>query len=375
MSRTIVGLNDPKAVKRYSAFLAVDTARVSYFNRKFMGVGPDSGMPIQMLPQLENDAGELITYDLSMQLRQQPIEGDDKQEGTEEALKFFTDSLYIDQMRGGVNTGGRMTRKRTIHDLRKIARKRQSEWWGRVFDELWFMYLSGARGSNTEFIFPTTYTGFANNSFASPDSEHRLYGGDATSFATISNNDQMTLALVDKAVVRATMMGGGTQGTPQIQPIMINGEEHFVLVMSPWQEYDVRTSTTTGHWLDIQKAAAGAEGRNNPIFKGNLGMYNNVVLHAHKGVIRFTNAGSGLDQPAARALFLGAQAGQCAFGSPGTGLRFDWHEETRDNGNEVVISTSSIFGCKKTRFTIDGTAKDFGVIACDTYSTNPAPVT
>jgi N4-gp56 family major capsid protein len=375
MSRTIVGLNDPKAVKRYSAFLAVDTARVSYFNRKFMGVGPDSGMPIQMLPQLENDAGELITYDLSMQLRQQPIEGDDKQEGTEEALKFFTDSLYIDQMRGGVNTGGRMTRKRTIHDLRKIARKRQSEWWGRVFDELWFMYLSGARGSNTEFIFPTTYTGFANNAFAAADAEHRLYGGDASSFATISNNDQMTLALVDKAKVRAEMMGGGTQGTPQIQPIMINGEEHYVLVMSPWQEYDVRTSTSTGHWLDIQKAAAGAEGRNNPIFKGNLGMYNNVVLHAHKGVIRFTNAGSDSLQPAARALFLGAQAGQCAFGSPGTGLRFDWHEETRDNGNEVVISTSSIFGCKKTRFTIDGTAKDFGVIACDTYSTNPAPVT
>jgi len=375
MSRTIVGLNDPKAVKRYSAFLAVDTARVSYFNRKFTGVGPDSGMPIQMLPQLENDAGELITYDLSMQLRQQPIEGDDRQEGTEEGLKFFTDSLYIDQMRGGVNTGGRMTRKRTIHDLRRIAKRRQSEWWGRVFDELWFMYLSGARGTNTEFIFPTTYTGFASNALASPDSEHRLYGGDATSFATIGNNDQITVAAVDKLKVRATMMGGGTQGTPQIQPVMIDGEEHYVLVMSPWQEYDMRTSTTTGHWLDIQKAAATAEGRNSPIFKGGLGMYNNVVLHSHKGVIRFDNAGSGSDQPAARALFLGAQAGQCAFGSPGTGLRFDWHEETRDNGNEVVISTSSIFGLKKTRFTIDGTAKDFGVIALDTYSTNPAPVT
>jgi N4-gp56 family major capsid protein len=373
MARTIVGLNDPKAVKRYSAFLAVDTARVSYFNRKFTGVGPDSGMPIQMLPQLENDAGEQITYDLSVQLRQAPIEGDDKQEGTEEALKFYTDSIYIDQMRGGVNTGGRMTRKRTLHNLRKIAKKRQSEWWGRVFDELWFMYLSGSRGANTDYIFPTNYTGFANNAFATPDAEHVLYGGDATSFATISNNDQITLAVIDKAVVRAEMMGGGTQGTPQIQPIMIDGEEHYVLVMSPWQAYDLRTATSTGQWLDIQKAAAAAQGHSNPIFKGGLGMYNDVVLHKHKGVIRFTNAGADTLQPAARALFLGAQAGECAFGSPGTGLRFDWHEETRDNGNEVVISTSSIFGCKKTRFTIDGTAKDFGVIAVDTYSTNPAP--
>jgi N4-gp56 family major capsid protein len=372
MSRTIVGLNDPKAVKRYSAFLAVDTARVSYFNRKFTGVGADSGMPIQMLPQLENDAGEQITYDLSMQLRQQPVEGDDKQEGTEEALKFYTDSIYIDQMRGGVNTGGRMTRKRTLHNLRKIAKKRQSEWWGRVFDELWFMYLSGGRGTRTDFIFPTSYTGFANNAFAAPDAEHILYAGAATSFASIVAGDKLSLGTIDKLVVRAEMMGGGSQGTPQIQPIMIDGEEHYCLLMNPYQEYDLRTSASAGQWLDIQKAAAAAEGRSNPIFKGGLGMYNSVVLHKHKGCIIYNNAGSGAVE-AASALFLGAQAGECAFGSPGTGLRFDWHEETRDNGNEVVISTSSIFGCKKTRFTIEGTAKDFGIIRVDSAAANPAP--
>jgi len=374
MARTIIGLNDPKAVKRYSAFLAVDTARISYFNRKFMGVGPESNMPIQMLPELENEAGENITFDLNMQLRQAPIEGDDVQEGTEEALKFYTDNVYIDQMRGGVNTGGRMTRKRTVHDLRKLARKRQSEWWGRVFDELFFMYLSGGRGVNSEFIFPTSYTGFANNSFAAPDAEHIIYGGNATSKASIDANDIIDLGLVDKLKSRAVMMGGGSQGTPQIQPIMINGEEHYVLLMSPWQEYDLRTSTVTTQWLDIQKAAASAEGRNNPIFKGGLGMYNDVVLHSHKSVIRFTDYGAGSNVVAARALFLGSQAAVCAFGSPGTGLRFDWHEESRDNGNQMIVSTSSIFGCKKTQFTIDGTAKDFGIISVDTAAADPAPV-
>jgi len=371
MARTIIGLNDPKAVKRYSAFLAVDTARISYFNRKFMGVGPDSGMPIQMLPELENDAGEQITFDLNMQLRQAPIEGDDVQEGTEEALQFYTDQVYIDQMRGGVNTGGRMTRKRTVHDLRKIARKRQAEWWGRVFDELFFMYLSGGRGENTEFIFPSSYTGFANNAFQAPDAEHILYGGTATSKASVAAADIMDLVLVDKLKTRAVMMGGGSQGTPQIQPIMINGEEHYVLLMSPWQEFDMRTSATAGQWLDIQKAAAGAEGRNNPIFKGGLGMYNDVVLHSHKNVLRYTDYGAGGNIAAARALFMGTQAAVCAFGSPGTGLRFDWHEESRDNGNQMIVSTSSIFGCKKTQFTIDGTAKDFGIISADTAAADP----
>jgi N4-gp56 family major capsid protein len=340
-----------------------------------MGVGPESGMPIQMLPELENDAGEQITFDLIMQLRQQPIEGDDVQEGTEEDLKFYTDQVYIDQMRGGVNVGGRMTRKRTIHDLRRISRRRQSEWWGRVFDELFFIYLSGERGENTEFIFPTTYSGFANNPLQTPDADHRLYGGDATSKATIDAADIMDTDVIDRAKTRAVMMGGGTQGTPQIQPVMIDGEEHYVLLMSPWQEFDLRTAAGASNWLEIQKAAATAEGRKSPIFKGGLGMHNNVVLQSHKGVLRFTDYGSGTDVPAARALFMGAQAGVCAFGSPGTGLRFDWHEESRDNGNQVVISTSSIFGMKKTRFTIEGTAKDFGILAVDTAAADPAPVT
>jgi N4-gp56 family major capsid protein len=371
MSQTIVGLNDPKAVKRFSAFLAVDTARIGYWSKKFMGTGPESGMPIQMLPQLESDAGEQITFDLSMQLRQQPIEGDDVQEGSEENLTFYTDFLYVDQMRSGVNSGGRMTRKRTIHDLRRVARARQAEWWGRIFDELLFIYISGARGANTEYILPTTYTGFANNAFATPDAEHVMYAGDATAFNEISDNDQLTTTEIDRAVTKAEMMGGGTQGTPQIQPINIDGEEHHVLLMSPWQAYDLRTGTQASNWLEIQKAAAGAEGRNSLIFKGSLGMHNGAVLHKHKGVIRFTDAGAGGAEPAARALFLGQQAAVLAFGSPGTGLRFGWHEETRDNGNQLVISTSSIFGLKKTRFTIAGTEKDFGVIAIDTYSADP----
>jgi len=63
MAKTVIGLNDPKAVKKYSGYLAVDIGRTSYFNKKFMGVGEDASMPIQMLPHLENDAGEQITYD------------------------------------------------------------------------------------------------------------------------------------------------------------------------------------------------------------------------------------------------------------------------------------------------------------------------
>jgi N4-gp56 family major capsid protein len=379
MARTIVGLNDPKAVKKYSAFMAVDVAKKSYWSKKFMGEGEEASMPIQQLTDLETDSGEYISFDLSMQLKMQPVEGDDVLENKEEDLKFYTDGIYIDQMRGGVNAGGRMTRKRTIHSLRKTARRRSSDWWQRAFDELIFMYGSGARGINADFIYPTAYTGFANNPFTAPDSEHIAYAGSATQKSEVlaAGAHNMTLTEIDKAVAISAMMGGGSGGgaagtdgniqTPKIQPIMINGERHFVCLMNPWQVYDVRTASAAGQWLDIQKAAAGAEGRKSPIFKGTLGMYNNVVLHEHESVIRFNDYGAGSVE-AARALFMGVQSMVLAFGTAGTGLRFSWHEESRDNGNQAIISTSSIFAVKKVTFN----GKDFGMYAIDTAAKQPA---
>ena len=371
MAQTIVGVNDPKAVKKFGAFLAVDVGRKSYFNKKFMGVGVTAQTPIQILENLENDAGDTITYDLVMQLKMEPVEGDQILRGKEEDLKFFTDQVSIDQARGGVNTGGKMTRKRTLLNLRTIARARQSEWWSRIFDELFFMYLSGARGINSDYTFGPNYTGRAGNAFVAPDTMHRMFGGAATSKATLTATDTFDLKFIDRLNTRAMTMGGGTDGLPAIETLSIDGEDHYVVVIHPWQGYDLRTSTGTGGWLDLQKAAAAAEGKSNPIFKGGLGMHSNVVIHEHKSVVRFSDFGAGANVNAARALFMGRQAAVCAFGSAGSGLRFDWNEEQEDRGNQVVITTGSIFGMKKTAFVIDGVSRDFGIIAADTAVKDP----
>ena len=365
MARTIVGVGDPKAVKKWAGMLAYDTSQKSYFNSRFMARGAEAEVPIQILTDLESDAGEQISYDLLAELKMAPVEGEDILEGKEEGQKFYTDQIYIDQARCGVNTGGRMTRKRTLHDLREKAKRQQSSWWARLMDELLFIYLSGARGVNANFLLPTGYTGRANNGLVSPDSNHTLYGGDATAFNNLDANDKFDLRLIDKAKTKADSQGGGATDIPVLQPCKIDGEETFVCVMHTFQEDDLRSNTSTGQWLDIQKAAAGAEGRKNPIFKGSLGMYRGVILHSHRNVIRFNNAGAG-NVEAARALFMGSQAAVVAFGSPGTNLRFDWHEETRDNGDKVVISTSSIFGVKKVTFTTGAGAQDFGVFSLDT---------
>jgi N4-gp56 family major capsid protein len=377
LARTIIGVGDAKAVKRYSGLMAYDTSQKSYWNQRFMAAGAEAEVPIQILNDLASDAGEQIYYDLLAELRMAPIEGEDNLEGNEEAQRFYTDSIYIDQARCGVNTGGRMTRKRTLHNLREKARRQQSGWWGRLFDELLFIYTSGSRGVNPNFLLPLGYTGRANNSLVSPDTSHTLYGSalnattgleenGATAFNNIDSADKFSLKLIDRAKTRADVQGGGPTGIPVLQPCKIDGNETYVCVMHTWQEDDMRVSTQTGQWMDIQRAAAGAEGRNSPLFKGTLGMYRGVILHSHRNVIRFSNAGSGANVEAARALFLGSQAAVVAFGSPGTNLRFDWNEETRDNGDKVVITTGSIFGIKKVTFTTDQGAQDFGVFSMDT---------
>lgn len=375
MARTIIGVNDAKAVKRYAGLLAYDESQKSYFNQRFIGRGAEAETPIQLLTDLESDAGEMISYDLLAELKMAPIEGENNLENNEEQQKFFTDTIYIDQARCGVNTGGRMTRKRTLHNLREKARRQQSSWWARLKDEIRFIYLSGARGVNANFLVPTTWTSRANNALVSPDSNHLLYGGNATAKNNMTNeasgvagSDTFDLRLIDRAKTKADSQGGGATGIPVLQPCKFDGNECFVCVMHTFQEDDLRSNTNTAQWLDIQKAAATAEGRNSPLFKGGLGMYRGVILHSHRNVIRFSDYGAGANYEAARALFMGSQALVEAYGSPGTSLRFDWNEETRDNGDKIVISSSCIWGTKKVTFTTDVGAQDFGAFSLDTYA-------
>lgn len=366
MASTSIARNSAQAVKRWSTELARATSSESYFQSRFIGRGQNAKTPIQSLTELESDAGEQISYDLLMPLKMAPVEGDDKLESKEEKLRFYTDTIYVDQARSGASAGGRMVRKRVPHDLRERAKQQMAEWWARLQDELMFIYLSGARGISETILLPLDYTGRAGNALKDPSASHHLFGGNATAFNNIDSTDTMSTDLIDKAVTKAKTQGGGASDIPRMQPCRINGSDQFVLVMHPFQETDMRSSTSASGWLEIQKAAAGADGRNSPMFKDSMGMYRGVILHAHENVIRFNTAGSGANVEAARALFMGAQAGVIAYGSPGTGMRYTWHEETKDHGNETVISSACIFANKKTRYTIDGIEYDFGLFALDT---------
>ncbi len=365
MAQTTVVHSSVQAVQRYSAMVAVDLAREGYWNSKFMSSGKNPTMPIWRLTDLEKMRGESIRYYLSLQLRGKPVQGEQKAEGTAEQLDTYSDLVYVDQLRKVVSCGNTNDQQKTMLEFREIGRARQSEYMIRLFDETITMYLSGARGSNTDFIESTSFTGYANNSFVSPDSYHQMFGGDgsATSTGTLTADDKFGLKLLDKAIAKAKTMGGGTARIPKLQAPKVGGKKRYLCVIHPIQEFDLRREQGELGWAQITKAlATGANQAESNYTKDALGIYRDVVIQVHDANLTFSTWGVNSTLAGARALFCGIQAGVLALGQPGEANTFSWKEEWKDFQYVLEICTGTRWGVKKTTFN----GLDFGVFALDT---------
>lgn len=359
MAMTEFAVGDPLAVQRWSMSLAIEAAKYQYFS-KFIGTGNDA--LIMMLDELNKGAGEKITFALRMKLNNPGLEGDEVIEGhatAEEALSFFNDAVFIDQLRKSTKSKGKMTEQRVPYNLRAQGRDALAIWWAEEMDEELFVYLSGMRGTEAGFHQPDTWTGRAGNAFNAPNAENLVFGGAATAKADMVVGDTFTIGLVEKLVAKAETLD------PMIQPFNVEGNKKHVLLMHTFQAYDLRTSATENDWLDIRKATD--RGESAKMYQNALGEYAGVILHKHRNVIRSDDFGVGTDVYAARALFLGAQAGVIAFGQNSANGRYNWHEEMDDRGNALAITAGSIFGISKCVFD----SKDFGVIAVDTAAADP----
>lgn len=364
--QTTVGVNDPRAVRRWATSLATDTDRQSYWT-KFIGTGENN--IIERKVDLEGEAGDTVQFDLSVRLRGGMTTGDNRVEGSAENLTFYTDEIKIDQARKGASAGGRMTRKRTLHNLRTLARDRTSEYIAQWIDEGFFAYLGsdvGLTAVNEDRVFDQA-NGFAGNPITAPDAAHIMYGGAATSKATLTAADKMSWTLLERASVKPKMMSSTDPNVVRLSPVTVEGGKHFIVLMSPFQTFDLRTEVGDLSWSKIQQAKATAVGAKSELFQGGVGMVNNMVLHEHEGVLRWKNAGAGANVSMSRAMLLGRQAGVVAYGSAGNGARMSWVEKLTDADNQVEIYCGVIMGMRKSRFN----GYDFGAVAIDTAAKDP----
>lgn len=350
MATTSYGTNDPLAVKLWSKRLAVEVLKNTWAT-KFMG--PTSASVIQIKDETSKSAGDKITYGLRMQLTGGGTIGDGTLEGEEEALTTYSDAVIINQLRHAVRSAGKMSQQRVPFNIRDEALSGLRDWWSDRIDFSFFNQVCG-----NVFQSDTRYTGLQATIY--PDTNHEIWIDGSTNDGAVGSTATYTLSILDKDVERARTL------SPAIRPVMIGGKPYYVSFLHPYQVTDLRINTSTGQWLDIQKAAmTGGEVDDNPIFDGSLGMYNGVILHSDYRVTAGTNSAGTVAVPNVRhAVFAGAQAAMMAYGRDNGPERYSWVEELFDYENQLGVSAGLIFGLKKTVFN----SSDYATIVNVTYA-------
>ena len=369
MAKTEFGVNHPLAVKVWSKALASEAYRRTFIG-KFIGQSEDS--LIQEKVDLKKSAGDRITVGLNVQLQGDGIQGDATLEGNEEALQFYDDSIIVDQLRHATRTKGRMTEQRVPYDLRRVSKDRLADWFAQRMDASFANQIAG----NTA-LTDTRFTG--NNTVLAPSTNRIIRAGNQANDNSLTSSDTFTLELIDIARQRAETASVAASTGPLVRPLRMEGNDMYVMFLHDYQVHDLRTNTSTGQWLDIQKAAMqGGDVRSNPIFNGSLGVYNGVILHKWSRLPQGVHASTGAAvSNTRRAVLCGAQAAMIAFGSGNGATRYTWVEEMFDYGNQLGVAVGSIFGLKKTRFVpADDSAtnaEDFGALVVSTYAAAATP--
>ena len=348
MATTSYGVNDALAVKLWGKKLFQDALKKTYFDR-FMGKSSNS--LVQLRDETSKGPGDRITVGLRMQLSGAGVQGDGTLEGNEESLTTYSDNVFIEQLRHAVRSAGKMSEQRVPFSVRDEAKAGLEDWWADRLDTWFFNQLAGYTAQTD-----TRYTG--NQAATAPSTNRKLFAGSTATDVGQTSSDIFNLNLIDKCVERAETV------SPTLRPIMVGGEKKFVMFLHPYQVYDLRTSTSSGQWLDIQKAAlSGGKDSGSPIYTGALGEYNGVVLHQASRVPQGVN-GSSAVTTTRRAIFCGAQAALMAYGQKDQSAEMSWVEELFDYQNQLGVSAGMIAGLKKTVFN----SEDFGTITVSTYA-------
>jgi N4-gp56 family major capsid protein len=345
MATTAFGTNHALAVKVWSNKLFHEALKSTWIY-KFIGTGSDS--LIQTLTDTQKGPGDTIYVGLRTLLSGAGVQGDGVLEGNEEAMNFYRDALTINQLRHAVRSEGKMSEQRIPYSVREEAMMGLKDWWADRMDTAFFNQICGNTGQAD-----TKYTG--NNATTAPDADHIVYMNGLTTEAQIASasaSNAMKLTYINTLVEKAKTI------SPKIRPLRINGEEKYVMFLHPYQVTDLRNNTSTGEWLDIQKAAIqGGNISKNPIYTGALGEYNGTVLHESTRVQSVT-AG------VYRAVLCGAQSAVIGFGQNGGPNKMTWQEELFDYKNQLGVAGGLIWGMKKTVFN----SADFGSIVLPTYA-------
>lgn len=419
MSKTNIPYGSPQAVRLQSVALFAQCMQRQTIINRLTGSLPQqpdaenklrfqssNDMPIVRCKDLSRMAGDEVQFDLIQPIGGKPIMGEAYAEGNGAKMDFSEDKLRINQYRKPISAGGQMTQQRTPHNMRKLARAQALNYMKRLEDQAAIVHLAGARGSenNIEWAVPLAsdpdFASIMINPVRAP-TRNRHFLASAGSLKrvvasgneiTIASTDTMTTDVIDTLRTKLESMPLPPQGVKFEGDLMADDSPMRVLLVSS-EQYTSIAQSTNFRTLQANAMARAATSKNHPIFMGEVGLFNGILIVRMPKPIRFyagdvlrwcpattsttetatdlVPAAFGTTYAIDRAILLGGQALAEAYGkSRQSGDPYFWSEKELDHDDKLEVLVGAIGGKSKIRFLVDfGSGleyTDHGVIAIDT---------
>lgn len=369
MAKTAFVTGDALTVKHWAAATFQYGYYKNYFNR-FVGKTvtrkkgvmietSDNAMITKKTEFQKNKKGDKVTFALIDPLAGEGVIDDERLEDNEEAVTSHDFSITLRRRRHATRSEGEMSDRRPAFDVKVKSRGVLGMWLARIHDRDVVAVLSGVANA------------VGTISAVAPSATRKWKGGQnaagtaVESVATDLLVDSATNNLFGEKVIEHVKRLA-TLNEPIIRPIVINGEEYYVMFIHGYQAKALRASA------DYKAALQNAEvrGKGNPLFTGSQGLWDGVIIHVLPWIETRLGAGGTTasevfeagDRCAtgitvARALFCGAQAAVVGYGGYPS-----WVEDKFDYDNEWGIALSLFYVTGKTKFN----SIDYSVIPVDT---------
>lgn len=347
-----------------------------------------AGAPIVRVNNLVKGAGDTVTVDVFTPPKKRPTMGDRKLAGRGESLVFNSFEAKLNMGRHMLDTGGRMSQKRTEIQLTTLCSGLLRPYYTQLADEITTVHLAGARGTdNSDWILPLDsdeeFSEIMVNDVTPPTFDRHFYANDASSLSNLDSTDKLTLDDIDRFRLAMNKSINPLQAVKYELDSMSDEFPFYVFCPTPTQWYDLNKSAGAQVMAQLRAQAITRAGKMaHPLFTGESYLYNNILIKPLKKPIVFeagtsvkvsTNTASAsttnvtCSVKTERGIFLGGQALLDVYGSLGEGDHFNMNIEETDHKNAKEVSVAWMNGRAKTRFPDRrGWMSDFGVAVIDT---------
>jgi N4-gp56 family major capsid protein len=267
-------------------------------------------MPFVRVTDLSTDPkGDKVTVDAFNVVTGKPIMGDRNAEGQGQKLSSSSFDCKIDLATFVVDAGGKMSRQRTRHDLRRIARAELQRYYP---NHIWLralVHLAGARGSQVGVSWNSVpldsdadFAEIMVNTVKAPTYNRHLVVDGTTlvqgglQLASIGTNDNWKLSNLDELSYYLEAME-----TKIPTPRMVGDDQAYdsplkgCLMMPPGAYNSLITDMTSGNNLRTFQSAVEQRQKwapNSAVFKGECGIWRGILVKKMEHTIQFASAGS-----------------------------------------------------------------------------------